>query len=207
MYKDSKPKNDWGIIKTDDFKTNPNSNQRFTVIDDFYENPHELRDHALQQWFHDDAGYLGLRTRKQFLFKGVKEKFENALGKKITKWEGYEMNGRFQSHEAKVNTVWHCDNQQWAAAVYLNPNAPYESGTCFYAHKESRGRHASEGLYMFNEHTFVDPTPYEKVDQVGNVFNRCVIWDAGLLHAAPTYFGWDVSSSRLSQVFFFDTLN
>ena len=117
------------------------------------------------------------------------------------------MNGRFQSHEAKINTVWHCDSQQWAAAVYLNPNAPYEAGTCFYAHKETRGRHASESEGMFNQHTFVDSTPYEKVDQVGNVFNRCVIWDARLLHAAPTYFGWDVASSRLSQVFFFDTLD
>ena len=207
MYQDSQPKNDWGVIKTDDFKTNPKSNRRFTAIDDFYENPLELREHALEQWFHDDDGYLGLRTRKQFLFKGVKEKFENALGKKISKWEDYEMNGRFQSHKAGINTVWHCDNQQWAAAVYLNPNAPYEAGTCFYAHKETRGRHASESEGMFNQHTFVDATPYEKVDQVGNVFNRCVIWDAGLLHAAPTYFGWDVESSRLSQVFFFDTLN
>ena len=43
MYKDSQPKNDWGVIKTDDFKTNPKSNRRFTAIDDFYENPLELR--------------------------------------------------------------------------------------------------------------------------------------------------------------------
>ena len=207
MYTDSNPKNDWGFIKTDDFIVNPEAPRRFTVIDDFYNNPYELREFALKQWFHDDSGYLGLRTRKQFFFEGVKEKFETALGKKISKWEGYEMNGRFQSHEAKINTVWHCDSQQWAAAVYLNPDAPYEAGTCFYAHKETRGRHANESAGMFNQHTFVDSTPYEKVDQVGNVFNRCVIWDARLLHAAPTYFGWDVASSRLSQVFFFDTLD
>ena len=207
MYKDSQPKDDWGFIKTDDFKVNPLAARRFTVIDDFYENPFELREFALKQWFHDDSGYLGLRTRKQFFFEGIKEKFENALSKKISKWEDYEMNARFQSHEAKINTVWHCDSQQWAAAVYLNPDAPYEAGTCFYAHKETRGRHSNESEGMFNQQTFVDSTPYEKVDQVGNVFNRCVIWDARLLHAAPTYFGWDVASSRLSQVFFFDTLD
>ena len=207
MYTDSQPKNDWGFIKTDDFKVNPLAARRFTVIDDFYENPLELREFALKQWFHDDSGFLGLRTRKQFFFEGIKEKFESALNKKISKWEDYEMNARFQSHEAKINTVWHCDSQQWAAAVYLNPDAPYEAGTCFYAHKETRGRHANESVGMFNQHTFVDSTPYEKVDQVGNVFNRCVIWDARLLHAAPTYFGWDVASSRLSQVFFFDTLD
>jgi hypothetical protein len=93
----------------------------------------------------------------------------------------------------------------WAGAIYLNPDAPYEAGTCFYAHKETRGRHSQEGVKLFNEKTFVDSTPYDMVDQVGNVFNRLVIWDAKLLHAAPVYFGWDINSSRLSQVFFFDT--
>jgi len=85
MYTDSQPKNDWGFIKTDDFKVNPLAARRFTVIDDFYENPLELREFALKQWFHDDSGFLGLRTRKQFFFEGIKEKFENALSKKIYK--------------------------------------------------------------------------------------------------------------------------
>ena len=82
MNTDSDPKNDWGFIKTDDFIVNPEAPRRFTVIDDFYNNPYELREFALKQWFHDDSGFLGLRTRKQFFFEGVKEKFETALGKK-----------------------------------------------------------------------------------------------------------------------------
>ena len=56
----------------------------------------------------------------------------------------------------------------------------------------------------FNQHTFVDRTPYELVDTVGNVFNRLVIWDAGLIHSASEYTGWDIASSRLFQIFFFD---
>ncbi len=51
----------------------------------------------------------------------------------------------------------------------------------------------------------VDPTPYVKVDTAANIFNRLVIWDAKLIHAAPTYFGHNIDTARLTQVFFFDT--
>jgi hypothetical protein len=44
-----------------------------------------------------------------------------------------------------------------------------------------------------------------KVDEVGNVFNRLVIWDAQLIHAAPVYFGHNIDTARLTQVFFFNT--
>ena len=52
--------------------------------------------------------------------------------------------------------------------------------------------------------TFVDPTPYERVDTVGNVFNRLVLFDGGLIHSGNDYFGWDIPSSRLFQIFFFE---
>ena len=205
-YNDTNPnEKEGGIITTDRFSVNKNAKDRFYVVDDFYDNPEEFRDFAVSQWYFDDEGFEGLRTRKQFFIEGTKEKFEKIMGRKITKWEEYGMCGRFQSHKADYRSVWHCDDQMWAGAIYLNPDAPYEAGTCFYAHKETRGRHSQEGVKLFNEKTFVDSTPYDMVDQVGNVFNRLVIWDARLLHAAPVYFGWDIGSSRLSQVFFFDT--
>ena len=39
-------------------------------MDDFYNNPEELRDFALSQYYYDDSGFEGLRTRKQFFFDG-----------------------------------------------------------------------------------------------------------------------------------------
>ena len=205
-YKDTNPnEQEGGIVTTDRFTVNKDARDRFFVVDNFYDNPEEFRDFAVSQWYFDDEGFEGLRTRKQFFIDGVKEKFESIISRKIIKWKEYAMNARFQSHKADFRSVWHCDSQQWAAAIYLNPDAPYEAGTCVYAHKETRGRDSQEGKNIFNQKTFVDSTPYELVDQVGNVFNRLVIWDAKLLHAAPVYFGWDINSSRLSQVFFFDT--
>ena len=194
-----------GIIHSDDFSVSKDHKNRLFVIDDFYTNPLELRQFALNQWYFDDEGFEGLRTRKQFFFKGVKEKFEQTIGKKITAWEEYGMNARFQNHKADFRPVYHADAQTYAAAIYLNPNAPYKAGTCFYAHKETGLRGGEENIgYAFNGNTWVDPTPYIKIDEIANIFNRLVIWDARLIHAAPTYFGWDINSARLTQVFFFD---
>ena len=83
MYKDSDPNNDWGYIETDRFSVSKDLNDRFFVVDDFYNNPEELRDFALSQYYYDDSGFEGLRTRKQFFFEGVKEKFEDILRRKI----------------------------------------------------------------------------------------------------------------------------
>tara|TARA_B100001778_G_scaffold105640_1_gene86378 strand:+ start:2915 stop:3577 length:663 start_codon:yes stop_codon:yes gene_type:complete len=214
---DSSPNTEYGYINSDRFKVNPQANKRVHVVDDFYEDPMAVRQHALEQYYNDDPGYLGMRTRKQFFFDGVKEKFEEVLQRKITKWEDYGMNGRFQSNIAGTKLVYHCDSQSWAAAVYLSPDAPYWTGTSFYAVKNYDAgplgsansiRHNSHPDLdlAFNQHTFVDRSPYELVDTVGNVFNRLVIWDAGLIHSASEYCGWDIASSRLFQIFFFDSV-
>ena len=214
---DSSPNTEYGYINSDRFRVNPNANKRVHVVDDFYEDPMAVREHALLQYYNDDPGYLGLRTRKQFFFDGVKEKFEEILQRKITKWEDYGMNGRFQSNIAGTKLVYHCGSQSWAAAVYLSPDAPYYTGTSFWAVKNYDAgqlgtansiRHNSHPDLdlAFNQHTFVDRSPYELVDTVGNVFNRLVIWDAGLIHSASEYCGWDINSSRLFQIFFFDSV-
>ena len=203
--KDSNPTEDWGFIKTNEFQLNPTPDKRVFVLDNVFKDPHKVRDYALNQYFFDDDGYLGLRTRKQHFYDGLKELFEEVIGKNISKWEGYSMNARFQSHKAGISPVYHADSQRWAAAIYLTPNAPFEAGTSFYAYTKTGARHGSDKRTLFEGNTFVDPTPYSEVDRVGNVFNRLVIWDANLVHAAPVYFGHDINTSRLTQVFFFDT--
>jgi hypothetical protein len=200
------------------FKINKNPNPRFYVVDDFYESPSLVRDFALQQAYYEDQGAVGLRTSEQFLFDGLKERFEEIIGREISEhnetgfgWYDKGINGRFQSCKAGVPSVFHCDTQKWAGVIYLTPDAPPQAGTSFYRHKETKIRHSSEidwergeGLKVFNQHTFLDASPYERVDMVGNVFNRLVIFDGNLIHSGHDYFGWDIASSRLFQIFFFD---
>ena len=51
--------------------------------------------------------------------------------------------------------------------------------------------------FIDNQHTFVDPHPYENVDVAGNVYNRLVIFDAHAIHAAQDYFGHDIDIFKL----------
>lgn len=209
-YIDERPDSEWGFIKTDKFKITDGEDKRLFVVDNFYEDPLAVRNYALSQYFFDDEGYLGMRTRKQFFFDGVKERFEKIINKKITSWEEENMNGRFQTCKAGTPLVYHCDQQKWAAMVYLTPDAPVECGTSFYRHKGTKKYHNSQFYNnnsdlttVFNQKTFLDKTPYEMVDTVGNMFNRLVIFDGGLIHAASEYFGWDIPSSRLFHMYFF----
>jgi hypothetical protein len=51
---------------------------------------------------------------------------------------------------------------------------------------------------------FLDSTEFELVDVVGNVYNRLVLFDAKMIHAASNYFGNNLNNGRLFQIFFFD---
>jgi hypothetical protein len=182
-------------------------------VDNFYENPDAVREFALKQEYVEGGfgrGFIGRRTEKQFLFPGLKEKFEEIIGMKITEWESHGMNGRFQNAHAGEPLVWHCDSQKWGGMLYLTPDAPYQCGTTLYAHKKTRARsYYDEGWDAAWKDIPGDPhldgTPFEPVDVLGNVYNRLVIFDASNIHSASEYFGTVMENSRLWQMFFFDT--
>lgn len=208
---------DFGIDNSLYFNINAQKNKRLFIVDNFYEDPYAVRQFALQQTYFSGEGSVGHRTRKQFLFEGLKESFEGILGIKIQDhteknygWYDVGINGRFQFCPAGTPSVYHCDSQKWAAVIYLTPNAPTQSGTCFYKHRNTGIHHNSQidwengqALQVFNQKTFLDGSPYEMVDTVGNIFNRLVIFDGGLIHSGVNYFGWDLDSSRLFHIFFF----
>jgi hypothetical protein len=200
------------------FEVNQNQNKRFFVIDDFYTDPMAVREYALLQPYFDGEGAVGQRTRSQFLFKGVKERFEHILGVKIANhtdsnfgWYDEGINGRFQSCKAGVPQVFHCDDQQWAGIIFLTPDAPSQSGTSFYRHKQTKIFHKKDIDWsvgsngnVFSSETYLDPTPFERQDTIGNVFNRLVLFDGGLIHSGNDYFGHNIETSRLFQIFFFN---
>lgn len=182
---------------------------RIWVVDEFYSDPDRVRDFALNVEYIEGGvgrGFIGRRTKEQYLFPGLKSQFEKIMGRSISVWEDYDMNGRFQSCWAGEPLVYHCDAQKWAGMIYLTPDAPPECGTTTWRHKESKVRHGDEPNIMdaFIDETKLDRTMYEPVDVIGNVYNRLVIFDAQCIHSASEYFGYDLLHSRLWQMFFFD---
>jgi hypothetical protein len=115
------------------------------------------------------------------------------------------MNGVFQYCTPEDALVYHYDSQTWAAMIFLTPDAPLQTGTSFYKHKETGIKVAEDpDADRAFAGGFYDATKFELIDTVGNVFNRCVIFDARQIHAATEYFGKDINDSRLFQIFFFD---
>jgi hypothetical protein len=206
--KDSNHNNDKNL-----FLINSNTKSTSWIVDNFYENPDEIRKFALEQDYLEGGlgrGFIGRRTHQQFLFPGLKERFEQIIGQKITEWESHGMNGRFQISWSGEPLVYHCDSQKWGGMIYLTPNAPYQCGTTLYAHKQTKARtYYDEGWNASWKDVpgdyHLDGTPFEPVDVFGNVYNRLVIFDASAIHAASEYFGTVPENARLWQMFFFDT--
>lgn len=189
------------------FSINITTKPRLWIVDDFYADPHAVREFALQQEFDPNLDYYkGSRTKDQYIVPGTKEAFEKIIGKKITNWtETHGMCGRFQYCTAEDALVYHCDGQTLAGMIYLTPDAPFSCGTSLYAHKDTKLRNENdfEDINVF-EGGYYDKSKFELVDTAGNVFNRLVLFDAKCIHSANEYFGTNLTNSRLFHLFFFD---
>lgn len=186
------------------------------IIDNFYEDPDEVREFALSQPFTKEGNYPGYRT-KSFLDDEIKEFIQEIIypfAGKIINWGG-EYSGSFQYTTSDDRSWIHSDSATgWAAVVYLTPNAPHTAGTGIFRHKET-------GIIRWDdeEHTEEenenaphmlesrDYTKWDMIDKLGNVYNRMVLYRGDLCHVSLDYFGKNKNDGRLFQVFFFSSEN
>jgi len=186
------------------------------VVDNFYENPDLIRSFAMNSLGFQPSDYhKGQRSKERFYLNGTKEIFEKIIGRKITNWDNLNYaNGVFQFTTAQDPIVYHVDSQTYAAMVFLTPNAPVETGTAFYKSKFT-GATSFDGTHDPEEFdktfkglnanlNFYDSTQYELMDEVANVYNRLILFNAKRIHAATKYFGDEISNARFFQLFFFD---
>ena len=193
-----------------EYRKNKPTSCALIVIDNFYENPMEVRNFALKQEYVEESYYPGKRS-KPYACQEHKIRFQKILepliGKKIN-FPFDSDNGKFQYSTSNDHSWVHFDNLGtiYAGIIYLTPDAPVESGTGFYQFMDGT-MNAEESMLMNSE--FVkynkDMTKWKLVDKVGNVFNRLVIFDSSRYHTALNYFGSDMYNGRLYQVFFFST--
>lgn len=192
-----------------------NLNKNLIIVDDFYKNPYELRDFVIRNLEFKESNYHKGKRSEKFIIDGTKEKLEQIIGRKILNWDNPNYaNGVFQYCVASDPIVYHVDTQQYAAVIFLTPEAPLSSGTSTYKSKITNKFKFNDIQYnedyiktfkgVSENLNFYDNTSLELVDRVGNVFNRLVIWDAKTIHAANNYFGDNINNSRFFHLFFFD---
>jgi len=178
-----------------------------TVIDDFLPDPDAVRALALSQEFGPSDYHKGLRSAARFHHMVDPQVMEDALGLQVDDWDRHGMNGRFQICTPLDPIVYHADLQTHAATLYLTPNAPVEAGLSLYRSKITGARRAPLNPTLASatfDNNLLDPSKWELVDKIGNVYNRLVIWDGALIHAASSYFGHHPTNARLFWMFFFD---
>jgi len=179
---------------------------KIIVIDDFYQKPYLIRDIALRQPYYENIEFFkGKRSETKLLLPNLKEMFESILKKKIVDWIDQRCNGVFQITDPSNPIVYHSDLQDYAAAVYLNPDDDFDNnGTSFWEHKESGLQYSLASRFSVGKSypeniSFLDEKQYRLIDRVGGRFNRLVIWDARAIHSATSY-----QKERLIQLFFFN---
>lgn len=179
------------------------------IVDDFYNNPDEVRAFALSQNFDITGNWPGVRT-KTFMNESTKEGIQKLLlphGGKVTDWgiaDGFT--GSFQFTTAKDRSWIHSDPvNTWAGVIYLTPNAPLSGGTGIFKRKftDSITQIDRDELLFGNEPQ--DINRWELVDRVGNRYNRLVLYRGDLWHSSLDYFGSTQEDGRLFQLFFIST--
>lgn len=177
-------------------------NNNFLIFDNFYNNVDQVRQLALEKDFNIKGNYPGFRTEPEPVEQSnyLKVFFENLLQKKIIYWPT-EYNTSYQ-YTTEADSTWiHHDNTEYAAVVFLTPDAPVESGTGIYKHKISNIYDCSQG-----DETDTDMNNWDQIAFAGNIYNRLVVYKASQYHRSVLPgFGSDKYSGRLFQTFFFNT--
>lgn len=96
-----------------------------------------------------------------------------------------------------VTDIWNSVGPDgWAGLIYLTPDAPVDQGLKLWRNRD-RGR----------DYDWMTPREnWERVDEIGNVFNRLVLARGNLPHSGAAGWGAGVEDGRLFQTFFFKVL-
>lgn len=194
-----------------------------TIIDNFFENPDNIRDFALSQDFSrkDNCGWPGIRSPMLLdidsnFYKDVMSKilsvYFNIPGDSIA----VNFQAFFQSINESFEEGWcHVDNGvTMAGVVYLTPEAPVEAGTSIYSDPSKEiDFSVCENKLLFYDGKIQNLDTYRKIRNefnsnftkivdVGNLYNRLVMYPGDCFHRENKFFGSTIDDSRLTLVFF-----
>mgnify|MGYP003323762301 FL=1 len=160
------------------------------VVDNFLTYPDKIREVALSfDYSNIQESVPGVRSTNRAggdYEDLVTERFRSIFGSDI-EWAWNQDSFTFQLCKEGTKSWIHRDPvAEWAAVLYLTPNAPIDSGTGIF-HKKDDGE-------------------WELNVAIGNVYNRLVAYRGKMMYHSSIVsgFGDSLETGRLTQVFFFD---
>jgi hypothetical protein len=196
----------------------------FTVIDNFYGNPWEVREQALQLEYKklDGATYPGENSFGYLYNDEIHSMIEHSLATKLVYPKEMQCGYfRFSPKDADSKQDVHID-PDWdiGGVLYLNPpnQCEKDAGTSFYRHnilgseqgagneQEAREMGFPTYKHFIDEMIYgdcLDRSKWTKYATIPFTFNRLVLFDSHLWHSHGHNFGSTVNDSRLVQLFFY----
>lgn len=196
---------------------------RYIIVDDFYSDPDELVQMALNELKEEDSPdgpYAGVMTTKPYLGPAMREVFQK-LTLEASINSSTNSNGRLRFTRAgdpyRINIHYDLDLQtKWAGVVYLSKDHPQVEGTNFWKHKRTGlevapntvegfaeyGWKDSEDVRKFLESEGTDESLWEKTLTIPYKYNRLVLFRPWLMHSPGPAFGDTLESSRIVQTIF-----
>ena len=197
----------------------------YLIIDDFYDDPHAVRNAALHTDYArsvDGANYPGDNSADVFEVGGLNELVSNMVREPLMGTPG-SGHCRFRiataGAESRARARMHVDGDcYWSGIVYLSRPEDCRGGTEFYRHKElgtdrapiydSEVAHlGNQSCAQFTQEIILrdsnDPSKWEHVMTVPMRFNRCVLFRPWFWHTSGESFGDRGENARLIQLFFF----
>mgnify|MGYP001292873386 FL=1 len=172
---------------------------KLLIEDNFLKSPDEIRNLALlmpytcSEDMSIDVGWRGYRTEEWGNYSNkILDNISERILNKVAKFydvEGQRILSYFHiSHEGTKNTLdnfntkkYHIDpDKSYAGVIYLNPNAPKETGT-----------------------SILDGSKNQIVS-VDNVYNRLFAYPGDHIHAPSDLFGDDIRNGRMTVTFFLE---
>ena len=193
------------------------------VVDDFLDNPHDVRNAALKLDYPDIQGaFPGRNSLQRLNLTGLEEQVSRLLGERVEPISPLESHGKCRITLAgdKGRGNVHIDKSHWSGILYLSLPEHCSGGTEFFRHRPtmsdraplSREELAAMKLGSFDDvYTEIiekqanDAGKWEKVMDVAMRFNRLVLLRPWLWHTAGPAFGDSRQNGRLVYLMFFKT--
>jgi hypothetical protein len=199
--------------------------QQVIVVDDFFADPHRIRELALRTSYVDvrPLNYPGFQSVRSFASEALKEAFTSLTGEDLIIEPKRLTFGKFRIMLSTTGSRLqvHLDSAaDWTGLVYLNLPEQCRGGTGFYKHKETgldrlptideARRLGFNSSAEFDEKVIVPdtlkPGSWEQTMFVGMRFNRLVLFRGSeLFHGHTVAWGDTIENGRLTQNFFFDS--
>lgn len=184
----------------------------FIVVDDFYDDPDDVRDRALQLRYYRPEGvnHPGVVAATPDDLEPIMSAFSTLLGGLDLKCRRDEGAFRIttQADMALRRSIVHVDSPDFSAVVHLSKHDA--EGTYFYRHKAlglervSARDNRRPDVRAAIERDTLDLDAWEQIHMIPMKYNRLLIFDGKYFHSsAHRLTGCTLAEGRMTQNFFF----